>query len=512
MNRRGAAGAVILLLWAAGAGLLAHRELFRDDATRMADASRRVAPGTVSYVVEQGGAQVGFASSTVDTTLSGVRIKDVLVAELPVGGRLHRASAESDVRLTHSLALASFDLVVQSETGLLKVAGHIARDTLLLTVRSDAAPPDTQRIPVTGPVLLPTVVPLVVALGGEPQVGKRYAFAIFDPMLMRPRDVALEIRAESLFTVSDSAVLDAPSRRWREVNPDTVRAWQIGSDAGGALSAWVDAQGRVVELRQPGALVLRRGAYDFAAQNWRLDSRAAREGAADDDILESTAIAASAPLGVRRVDRLRVRLRNADLAGFDLAGDRQSVHGDTLTVVREDDGALRPLYALPGDAAFRARFAAELGPEALLQSTHPSIVALARRLAAGSRDPRVVAERLGAWVHDSLAKEITLGVPDALQVLGARRGDCNEHTQLYLALARAAGIPARSAAGLAYVSGKFYYHAWPEVYLGRWVAVDPTFGQFPADAAHLRFVTGGLARQAALLRLIGKLGVDVVGS
>jgi transglutaminase-like putative cysteine protease len=95
-------------------------------------------------------------------------------------------------------------------------------------------------------------------------------------------------------------------------------------------------------------------------------------------------------------------------------------------------------------------------------------------------------------------------------VLASHRGDCNEHTQLYVAIARAAGIPARAAAGLAYLDGKFYYHAWPEVWLGEWVAVDPTFGQFPADAAHLRFVIGGYARQADLLRLIGTLDVDVL--
>ena len=75
-----------------------------------------------------------------------------------------------------------------------------------------------------------------------------------------------------------------------------------------------------------------------------------------------------------------------------------------------------------------------------------------------------------------------------------------------------AGIPARAAAGLAHVGGKFYYHAWPEVFVGKWVAVDPTFGQFPADAAHLRFVYGGLARQAELLRLMGTLRIDVLES
>ncbi len=91
-----------------------------------------------------------------------------------------------------------------------------------------------------------------------------------------------------------------------------------------------------------------------------------------------------------------------------------------------------------------------------------------------------------------------------------RRGDCNEHTVLFVALARAAGLPARTAAGLVYVNGGFYYHAWPEVYLNGWVAVDPTFGQMPADAAHLRFTIGGLARQVELIRLIGRLQLNVL--
>ena len=121
-----------------------------------------------------------------------------------------------------------------------------------------------------------------------------------------------------------------------------------------------------------------------------------------------------------------------------------------------------------------------------------------------------ITRKINDWVYENLDKRITVSVTSALQVLESRRGDCNEHTVLYVALARAAGIPARTAAGLVYVDGQFYYHAWPEVYLNGWVAVDPTFGQFPADAAHLRFTIGGLASQVELIRLIGRLELEVV--
>jgi hypothetical protein len=83
-------------------------------------------------------------------------------------------------------------------------------------------------------------------------------------------------------------------------------------------------------------------------------------------------------------------------------------------------------------------------------------------------------------------------------------------------MARAIGIPARIAVGLAYVRGAFYYHAWPEVYLdegagrGLWLPVDPTFNQFPADTTHLRLARGGLDKQASIIPLIGRLKMTVL--
>jgi transglutaminase-like putative cysteine protease len=112
-------------------------------------------------------------------------------------------------------------------------------------------------------------------------------------------------------------------------------------------------------------------------------------------------------------------------------------------------------------------------------------------------------------VYGAIRKPV-VSIPSALEVLKQREGDCNEHTALYTALARAAGIPTRMAAGIVYLEKGFYYHAWPEVWLGRWTAVDPTFNQFPADATHIRFIAGGLDRQSEILRLVGKLKVEVL--
>jgi len=525
MSRRGVAAAAILAAWVAGLGMLAHRELFRAPADRLADAAMRVTPGASFYTVDQGGEQIGFWSSTIDTlpvtdsTPAAIEVTDYLVADLPIGGRLQRASAQSRVRLSRALKLTEFEVGITAEQGPIRVTGHPEGDTALVyAVKSGDEPPDTQRVAVRGPILMPTLVPLTVALGETPKVGKRYSLSVFSPLSMGPQNVTLAVRAESLFVLTDSAAFDTTSRRWRPAKTDSVRAWLIaaenGNPSGAGFSGWVDEQGRIVQATQLAALnlTLKRTAYELAFENWRLAQRdsAGRGVSADRDILETTAIAASAPLRTRGTRRLMVRLGNVDLGGYDLEGGRQRLAGKVLTVGVEPESLLRAAYRLPADAAHRKRFAAELAAEPLLQTGHPDIALLALRIAGQEHDPRVLAQRINRWVHDSLKKAITFGVPNALQVLHARAGDCNEHTQLFTALARALGLPTRTAAGLVYLRGKFYYHAWPEVYLGDWVAVDPTLGQFPADAAHLRFVLGGLQRQAELLRLIGNLKIDVV--
>jgi hypothetical protein len=252
---------------------------------------------------------------------------------------------------------------------------------------------------------------------------------------------------------------------------------------------------------------MQRTAYEIAFENFmRREPRLAdlRIGA---DLIRQTAIAADVDLDTEHLAALSVRLRGVDLSAFDLGGDRQTLSGDTLKIVREDAEQLAPKWRLPWAGESLDPY---LEPEPLVQSTDPRIEAQARQLRDRSRRPDRFARALVDWVYDALDKRITVSVPSAVEVLESRRGDCNEHTVLYVALARAAGLPARTAAGLVYVNGRFYYHAWPEVYLNGWVAVDPTLGQFPADAAHLRFTIGGLARQFELIRLIGRLELDVL--
>ncbi len=516
MNRRLVAALGILGAWSGGAAMMVRREYFRPHIERLAEAALRVTPGAVFYAVIQGEKQVGFASSTIDTSATTIEQREYLVADIMAAGTIHRATARTTVILSRTLRVQEFDALIEADQAPVRVQGRVSGDTLVSLVMNGTpgVAADTQRLRIGGPILLPTLVPLAVALEGRPRVGRRYVLPIFDPATLAPRDVRIEVQAETVFVVNDSSVFDSTARRWHGVLPDTIRAWRVVPETGGGGAGggdgWVDEQGRVVASTRMG-FELRRMPYEVAFENWRLESVAAPTAparvAGNRDVFETTAIASNKRLRSTLAE-VKVELSGAALAGFDLDGGRQRFRGDTLTVTREDSRALAARY-FPFQGAQGSRVK-ELKREPFLEVDHREIVALAEKIADGSRNPHVIAQRINQWVYDSVRKEVTVGIPSALHVLHTRVGDCNEHTQLYVALARAAGVPARIASGLAYVDGKFYYHAWPEVMLRGWVAVDPTFGQFPADAAHLRFVTGGLGRQTELLRLVGQLKIHVI--
>lgn len=510
------AALLILGAWGGGLTLLVRREFYQGRPQKLAEAALRLSPSATYFAVEQSGKVIGFASTTIDTLTNGIDAIDYFVVDFPVGGELQRTSKRSIVKLSRGLSLRTFDTQVDSRQPPVHTGGRADGDSAIVFVKySTTVSTDSQRVSVHGPVVLPPVVPIAIALGNRPTVGGSYSLPTFDPATMTPATTQFKVDAESLFTLADSAKFDEDKGEWFSVLTDTVRAWHVASrDSKPAFSEWIDAQGRVVQSTLPDGLVLKRTAYELAFENWRIaHDRATASNAGTGDILERTVIAAGAKLGRARLISMTVQLGAPNLSGYDFDGGRQHFSGDTLRVVREKDAAIgkgMPTWGELHAREIRTKFPTELQAEPTLQIHEGEILHLAIGIAGLERDPKVIAQKLNQWVNDSVAKAVTYGVPNALAIERSRKGDAIEHAQLFVALSRSLGIPARVVSGLMYLNGKFYYHAWAEVWLGDWVAVDPTFGQFPADAARLRFAIGGVSRQTELLQLMGNLKIKVL--
>jgi hypothetical protein len=174
--------------------------------------------------------------------------------------------------------------------------------------------------------------------------------------------------------------------------------------------------------------------------------------------------------------------------------------------VKTEPKRIASLSRWPGESMQDPKY---LEDSAQVQARHPMIRALARELAGDKRNVWQVAKDINRWVHQNLAKELVDTVT-ALDALHERRGECQSHTYLFTALARAVGIPTRIVNGLVYsqeYSG-FLYHAWPEVYVGEWRALDPTFGQDVVDATHIKLTEGTEEGSFRLMEFVGKLKID----
>ncbi|HEX6717083.1 MAG TPA: transglutaminase domain-containing protein [Pyrinomonadaceae bacterium] len=121
----------------------------------------------------------------------------------------------------------------------------------------------------------------------------------------------------------------------------------------------------------------------------------------------------------------------------------------------------------------------------------------AKQIAGTDRDAWKVARKLAEWTFKNLEwKHVTRA--DVAQTLATREADCSEFSTLFVAMARSLGLPARMVTGLAYSGNSFGGHAWVEVWVGKWIELDPTWGTDFVDATHIRDSSNALVTSAAL--------------
>ncbi len=206
--------------------------------------------------------------------------------------------------------------------------------------------------------------------------------------------------------------------------------------------------------------------------------------------------------------RRDIPVEGLDVKGEDVATLKLLITGLPESVLSElptqrvegrADGALVVTLTpgtLPAGASLsdedRERLAEYLKATDEIQADHERIRKRARRIVRRRRDPLEQARAISRWVYRHVEGEEFSDYETALDVLIHLKGDCTEHTLLFVALCRAAGLPAREVSGLVYAGPAervFGMHQWAQVYVGEWVDVDPALNQCPVDATHIALDT-----------------------
>lgn len=304
----------------------------------------------------------------------------------------------------------------------------------------------------------------------------------------------------------DNVVVRAVRREPLQVGGLTYRTVLLAVDYHGfEVKSWIDLdEGQMLRQETPMGWVLEASTPEDAL------GASTGDAGGGDDMLTAMAVPSSKPIPDPRASRkLVIWLRGPGLTNLVPVTHRQIVNrvvdsGTELTLMA--DTVPPPMVApVLGDALRRLTNAT-----VFIQSGHPRIMRMARSITASASNSVDAALAINAWVNANVKKVTTASLPSALDVLAQREGDCNEHTYLAVALARASGLPAKVMVGLVYHKGAFYYHAWPAIHVGRWLEMDPTLGEAAVDATHIALLEGELEDQMKLMNLLGRLQVELV--
>jgi hypothetical protein len=482
--RRGLAialGALVLLAWLAYAAVFVYRVEWGGGRV-LTPEIRKLAgqePQEEWLAVFQHGRKVGYSHTRLVPRDEGFDASEELFLRLLFLEETQEVFSTLQAQLARDHSLKSFAFRLQAGPISFRLEGSVAPGKLVLVTRMAGEERSTE-LPVTNPIYLGSGIRAFLTQE-RLKVGETYRLTLFDPSTMSQSLVPVRVEAK------ETVLLDSRS----------YEAFRVVMEYHGLrVRSWISPFGEV--LKEEGVLGM-----TLVKSN----AEEAMRGLEGVDLVRAAAVVPDRTIPrPRELRQLKLELTGVTGEGLDLSGDRQRWQEGQLVIVRESLNDL-PAMRIPWAGTDMVR---DLQSSLLIQSDAPELKNQAAEILGPDRDGLTAVKKISSWVYREVEKRPTLSIPNALEVWRQRAGDCNEHSVLFAALARAAGIPTRLAAGLLYADGSFFYHAWNEVYLGRWVSVDATLDQVPADPTHVRLILGGPDRQVELVRVMGQVGIRVL--
>ncbi|MBN1962748.1 MAG: transglutaminase domain-containing protein [Deltaproteobacteria bacterium] len=445
---------------------------------------KEITPFDLTYGVYLNSSKVGWMRSAMMLN-KDKSIKIILELHAAVGGMGQVSTIDISENRKYAgpkMMLQELSFIQKAATGQVIVTGKRSNKELLLTVQAGDAQTQQHH------EVLETVYDALAAnkLARTGKVGDSVISQHFDPSLQRNITIQQHVKA-------------IENRMFAGVVTRTLRIDATYNDLGINETSWFDETGKILETKVGGFFIARLEPPDVAK---KLDYQ--------QDLLVAAVV--KTPRAINNPETLE-HLTVA-FSGFGKmdppSSPRQKVdrQGDLVVLSLTRDPVL-PKISL-ADMKIPNEIKSEIVATPFIQS-QASAIRKAAIAAKGNANllPEVV-EGLTHYVYNHIKAEYVPAYSNALEALNSGRGDCTEYSVLFVGLARALGIPARVAVGIAYwpPGDGFGWHAWAEVFAdGRWYTVDPTWNQPIADATHVKLAGGGPAEQARIVMLLGNLKV-----
>ena len=454
------------------------------------------------------GTKAGYAHIYMDNAV--YKGEDVLRTRIDMVIEVKRGDWALRVENTR-ISYVGLDLVpryfvlTSNETGAEKrVEGRVEERTAYIETTLAGKTSHSQKSIPSNAIFEQTIPYLLLKEGMS--VGDEYQLQVFNLDLLQAVDTRVKVIREDQIDYEGNGI------------PVYVVEYTMDIMGGLTTEAWISSEGRT--YRTEIALM------GFPLVLTKTDMQTALGEAGQVDVILNTKIYLQGKQPITNSPHLKAALRlgKGILKDAVMADHRQSIisaeDNPSIGVLEINISRVNPSNApslpLPLEE-LQIELAQFLEPSVYIQADHPAIQAKATEVLDGETNSWKAAAKLCQWVHESVSdKNLQTGFGSSLQTLESLEGDCTEHTVLFIALARSAGIPARICAGMVFQRDAFYYHFWPEVYVGEWIAMEPTLGQLQADANHIQLAGSTLESDSMLeygegvLRTLNQLEIEVI--
>ena len=484
-------GISIVILWLVMIGLLVKNVSFTEGNNQQAVAKDKThaipSPQRDWMEIYLKGKKVGYSMIQVNPAGENYLVREEILLNLNLMGQPTGIHTVTRSVVDKQFLLKKFNLTMTSGAVGFKVSGNVEGNLMLLEI-GEGRTRRTERLALSEPPMIGSTLAQFFK-GQDLELGQSFKFPVFDPSTMAQKELKIKVAAREKLVI-------------RSIEYKTFRLeaemW------GQPMTFWIDESGTLLKEKGFMGLTLIKSSADSAPRGI--------ERSGGKDFYEMAAINVKGRLQKpAKLTCLRLKMEGLVEDHFDtqiLDRGRQKFRSDIIEVIKE----VIPVnvgYTLPYQD-HSGEMEPFLQPEINIESDHNDIIEKAREIAGNSIVPFVVAGKLMSWVYRGIEKRPVITVPSALEVLKTKVGDCNEHTVLLTALLRASGIPARVCVGIVYARDRFFYHAWTEGFLGKWISMDAALNQMPTDATHIKMVEGGLDKQVDLIGLIGKIELEVI--
>ena len=429
----------------------------------------------------QNGRKIGSSHTFISKTRKGYLLKETLYIRLNTMGLIQDLILKTAGNLNEDFTLSSFGFDISSGRFHFSAQGSVSGNVLTVKTHHFGSTKEVHTKIKEKLYASSGIVNAAYASGMKP--GDEFSLHVFDPMSMSTEPVTIKVIGKEII----------PNMGIQKNSMKVAVQFQ-----GATQLAWIGENGEVI--REKGLLGL------SLEKTTRKDALFGLLAESSQDLSEIASIKSNVifdnPL---KLERIKVEISGINTKDVHLEGGRQVLKDKVLTIQKEDLAKLHDdvinMNTIPD------RF---VKPEPFIESNHPKIMNLVEKIVTDDDTLLEKANKLMRWVNKNIEKRPVLSLPDALATLTNKVGDCNEHAVLLAALSRAAAIPARIEAGLVYLNGRFYYHAWNLLYIGKWITADATFGQLPADVTHIRFSSGRVQQQLDIMNVIGKVKLYIL--